>query len=282
MHLMGVAGEQREWAEHASKALALAGAALDPNQQRGPCLPLGRLLLEDAFVAAARSISGDANLNSVRAAFEGLKDRGASSHQLSLPQELDDAVTVLQSQAPLHGHDLRRAELAVALLVELAGGRDVLRRAKSRCRGVFALLAVLVAAFVTFSVLVLREPWANYEWTTSSASGGFMKTGTLGFTGSYGLLFHTNQEKDPWVIVDLLSTRSIESVLVKNRLDCCQFRGLPLVLEFAGEDRKFKVLETRKKQFQVWDVSFAPVQARYVRLRVVGSNILHLHAIQIR
>lgn len=274
--------DQRESAERASKALALAGDALDPNQRGGPCLPLGRLLLEQAFLAAARSISGDAEVSSVRSALEGLKDRRESNGQASIPRDVDDAAAVLQAEGPLEAPDLQRAELGVARLVELAGQRDVLIRAGRRLRAVFALLAVVVAAFATFSVLVLREPWANFEWSTSSASEGFTTSGKLGFPGSYGLLFHTKQEADPWVIVDLSSTRSIESVLVKNRLDCCQERGLPLLLESAGEDRKFTVLATRKERFQVWQASFAPVQARYVRLRVTGTNILHLHAIQIR
>lgn len=278
---MGMAVDQRESAERAAKALALAGDALDPNQPGGPCLPLGRLLLEDAFVAAARSVSGDVHVSSVRSALEGLKDR-ASRGQASLPRELDAAVAVLQSEAPPQVTELRRAELAVARLVELAGERDLLTLAKRRCRVVFALLAVLVAAFVAFSTVVLRRPWTKFEWSTSSASDGFATTGKLGFPGSYGLLFHTKQEANPWVLVDLSSTRTIESVLVKNRLDCCQDRGLPLLLEFAGEDRKFTLLDTRKERFQVWQASFAPVQARYVRLRVVGTNILHLHAIQIR
>lgn len=278
---MVVAVDQRELAEHASKALALAGDALDPNQQGGPCLPLGRLLLQDAFLAAARSLSGDASVDSIDAALEGLKNRPASSGQPALSSEIDDVAAVLRVEEP-QAAELRRAELAVARLVELAADRDLLTRAARRGRAVYALLAVAVAVFVTFSVWVLREPWAQYEWSASSAIQGFSTTGKLGFPGAYGLLFHTKEEADPWVIVDLGSTRTIKSVLVKNRPDCCQHRGLPLQVEYAGDDRKFMLLDTRKERFQVWQASFAPVRARYVRLRVVGKNILHLHAIQIR
>src|SRR5664280_1821949 len=60
-------------AKHAAGALALAGRTLDPNSSGGASLVLGRLLLREAFVAAARAISSDASIDSVELAATALE-----------------------------------------------------------------------------------------------------------------------------------------------------------------------------------------------------------------
>jgi hypothetical protein len=261
-------------AEHSARALALAGRALDPNAPRGPSLALGQLLLREAFVAAVRAISGDVTLASVEQAADILERRGE-------PRRTEVVAALGRAELP-DTPALLRAEMEVAYLVDEATGQTRLDRATRRACWALGLLVVAVGAALALLALALGKPWEDYAWSTSSAWSGFPQSGTLGQHGAYGLLFHTEEEDNPWVVVDLRKTRTIREVLVRNRADVDSDRGLPLVLELGGQDRQFGAVSTRTAPFDVWDVKFTARPARYVRLRAQGRTILHLREIQIR
>jgi hypothetical protein len=223
-------------------------------------------------VAAARAISGDLTLATVEQATESLgrRIRHAEVAAVLASAELPDRAA------------LSAAELEVAYLVDEATAEHRLGRVTRRACWAMGLLVVAVAAALALLTLALRKPWEQYTWSASSAWSGFPQSGTLGQHGAYGLLFHTDEEDDPWVIVDLGKTRTIKEVLVKNRADMDTDRGLPLVVELGGPDRRFATVESRTTRFDVWDVKFAPRAARYVRLRAQGRTVLHLREVRIR
>jgi len=177
---------------------------------------------------------------------------------------------------------LAEAELEVAYLVDEATAERRLVRATRRACWAMGCLVVAIAGALALLTLGLRKPWEKYAWSASSAWSGFPQSGTLGQHGAYGLLFHTEEEDNPWVVVDLGKTRTIREVLVKNRADMDTDRGLPLVLELGGQDHQFAAVESRATRFDVWDVKFAPRPARYVRLLAQGRTVLHLREVQIR
>ena len=257
---------------HSARALGLAGQALDPNDPLGPSLGLGQLLLREAFVAAARAISGDLTLATVEQATESLgrRIRHAEVAAVLASAELPDRAA------------LSAAELEVAYLVDEATAEHRLGPVTRRACWAMGLLVVAIAAALVLLTLALHQPWEKYAWSASSAWSGFPQSGTLGQHGAYGLLFHTEEEDDPWVVVDLGKTRTIKEVLVKNRSDMDTDRGLPLVLELGGQDHQFATVESRTTRFDVWDVKFAPRPARFVRLHARGRTILHLREVQIR
>ncbi len=264
-------------------ALRLAGQALDPDAPCGPSLALGQRLLGEAFVLATRTLCGDPQIDSVEAAARALARRDEPRSSERPERSRAEAVAALDPLSLPDHAALTMAELEVARLIdEATGGRRVLR-AQWRALWALTVLIIAVTSELIFANRRLHPQWEHYRWTASSALPGFALSGTLGeHDWTYDLVFHTLEEANPWVVVDLLSTRSIEDVTVVNRSDCCTERGLPLVLELAEEDGKFVEIGTRTSPFETWRVTFRSQKARYVRLRAKGRTILHFRDVQIR
>jgi hypothetical protein len=98
----------------------------------------------------------------------------------------------------------------------------------------------------------------------------------------YDLVFHTDEQQNPWVIVDLLAQRMVEKVTIVNRSDCCQERGLPLEIDLAGPDGKFFQVALRTTVFDVWEATFPRQRARFLRLQANSKTALHFRDIEIR
>jgi hypothetical protein len=264
-------------------ALELAGRALDPNRPGGPSLILGRLLLQEAFVAASRAACGDDSLTSVEAAVAALRRHDEAPGSTGDGLRRWDAAALLP-QAPVPDRAaLRQAELEIAGLLDAATGRRRFVHAKHRALWVVLGLVAATAALIIFASLSLRRPWERYAWVDSSTWGGFNGSGTLGdHDWTYDLLFHTAEEENPWVLVDLLDTRTISRITVVNRADCCQDRGLPLVIQIAGARQPFVQVGLRTSPFDVWDLTFPRQKARYVLLQANSRTTLHFRDIEIR
>jgi hypothetical protein len=69
---------------------------------------------------------------------------------------------------------------------------------------------------------------------------------------------------------------------VTNRDDCCLERAVPLVVEVSDDRKKWRTVARRADSFREWEGKFAPLKARYVRLRVDRHSILHLAKVSVR
>ena len=94
-------------------------------------------------------------------------------------------------------------------------------------------------------------------------------------------LFHTQSEANPWVQFDFGSEKKLHSIAVTNRTDCCYERAVPLVVETSTDGRGWKAQARATEQFMTWSAKLRG-RARYVRLRIAGTNYLHLSTIVIR
>ncbi len=272
----------RQPVDEGEEALELAGRALDPNRPGGSSLVLGRLLLREAFRAAARAACKDDSLPSVEAALDALRRHAEIAESPGRGHPWDVAVLLDEAAVP-DGAALRRAELEVARLLDLATGRKRIAHANRRAAWIVSALVVATAAALVLATLALRRPWERYTWVTSSAGYGYPASGTLGdHDFKYDLIFHTQEQEDPSVTIDLLAERTVEKIRVVNRFDCCQDRGLPLAIDLAGPDRGFVQVALRASKFDVWNATFPRQKARYVRLRAIGKTILHLRDVEIR
>lgn len=143
--------------------------------------------------------------------------------------------------------------------------------------------AAAVASVLLIAAVPLWRQGPRYGFVTSSASPGYDMTGTLGESAAYGVLFHTQNELDPWVEIDLGEERPVHAVEITNRYDCCQERAVPLLLELAGETRDFGEVGRIDAPFEraTLEPAGAP-SARYVRLQVRGRTMFHLAEVRVR
>lgn len=150
------------------------------------------------------------------------------------------------------------------------------------------------AAIVVFSLLAIAWPrvldrWYDRQdlargkaWTASSsdAQGGCVSPAQRCDEGET-FFFHTQREKDPWLVIDLESTQTVSSVVVRNRRDCCRDRAVPLVIEVSTDQENWTEVARNTEEFGEWKADFASVQARWVRLLVPRTSYLHLRRVRI-
>src|SRR5690606_19349381 len=91
----------------------------------------------------------------------------------------------------------------------------------------------------------------------------------------------TNEEENPWLVFDLESPKSVSAVRVDNRIDCCQDRANPLVIEVSDDEKTWKEVARRTSDFNTWKATFPTVKTRYVRLRILKKTNLNLSRVRI-
>jgi hypothetical protein len=96
------------------------------------------------------------------------------------------------------------------------------------------------------------------------------------------IFFHTLPQDNPWIDFDLGAVKTVKKIEVRNRTDCCSERVIPLIVEVSVDDQKWVEVAKRDKEFTEWSTSFPAKKARYVRLRIPRSSVLHLEDVAIR
>ncbi|MEP7122872.1 MAG: discoidin domain-containing protein [Byssovorax sp.] len=125
--------------------------------------------------------------------------------------------------------------------------------------------------------------WAmpdTHRFRASSGAWGFPAEGIVGDHGDRGLFFHTAEEEDPWVEIDLGALRDVEQVKIENRDDVGMDRCLPLVVELGDPDHHFHEVARRTEAFDRWTATFPKEKARYLRLHVPRRTLFHLKNVQ--
>jgi hypothetical protein len=149
-------------------------------------------------------------------------------------------------------------------------------------------IVVLVGAVIALVVVALeradraRNVAHGKPWTVSSRYpvGGCVSP-EQACEKDLKYFFHTGEEHDPWLEIDLGAVHSISGLDVRNRTDCCAERALPLVAEVSLDHVNFREVARQPKEFLNWKASFEPVQARWVKLHVPRRSILHLARVRV-
>ncbi len=118
-------------------------------------------------------------------------------------------------------------------------------------------------------------------WVISSTYPAGCRSPAQQCLESPNFFFHTQEQNQPWMEIDLGSPQTFTSVKIKNRQDCCAERAVPLVLEVSSDGQHWKQLARKNEVFATWHPEFPPVTARWVRLRVARKSILHLVSVDI-
>jgi hypothetical protein len=169
-------------------------------------------------------------------------------------------------------------QLAEGLMGSLGADERRLERLLTR-RWLRVAGAAALALLVAFGVARLFEPKdlaAGRPLSPSSADPA-----CPGAPVCADMLFHTKTEANPWVEIDLGAMKTVSRVEVANRLDCCQDRAFPLVIELGNAQKVFVPVARRDTDFKTWSAKFPPRSARFVRLTVQKSTAFHLSGLHI-
>jgi len=180
-------------------------------------------------------------------------------------------------------------ELASTLLAKFDERSAPLKSVRAQRTRRLVLLVLLVLGFAEVVVWVnaarqqQNELSAGKSWRLSSNYGlGGCSSPEQECPGNTGYFFHTGEnDHSPWIEFDLATLQQVSSVRVENRQDCCFERALPLAIEVSLDHKRWQEVARRDAEFSSWHASFEPVQARWLRLRVLKRSTLHLHSVRI-
>jgi hypothetical protein len=173
----------------------------------------------------------------------------------------------------------RARAFAEALVWQLDAPRRQLERVVGQRWSRVVLTGVaVIAAVLGLRALVLGPSLSvGKPFRTSSSWSGCAADPACG-----GLMFHTNNELNPWVELDLEAVHKIHRIDVTNRTDCCSERAVPLVVQVSTDRVKWTEVGRRDTTFSSWTVKFPPTAARYVKLTVPGQATFHLEEVAVR
>jgi hypothetical protein len=161
--------------------------------------------------------------------------------------------------------------------------RSALGWLRARPRQAKVFVSVGVVLLVALAAFRWLEPdlAEGKRWEASSAWGPFPRTGVMTGEAPIDGRFHTNDEQDPWVRLDLGEARRVHAIRIENRTNCCKERAIPLAIELSVDGERWKIVGYRRVLFDTFRQEFAAQQARYVRLRVDRRSLLHLRRISV-
>ena len=101
------------------------------------------------------------------------------------------------------------------------------------------------------------------------------------------LLFHTDNEVDPWWQVDLGARSQLTEIRIYNRLDCCKNRSRTLQVLLSDEGHNWKVVYSHDGSIfggadgKYLDIKLNNEIARFVRIQLREKNWFHLAEVEV-
>jgi hypothetical protein len=149
--------------------------------------------------------------------------------------------------------------------------------------------AVVFLVLLLAPGLVLYRTWQekrddlarNRPWKASSEQPHACDSPAQSCPQTPGFFFHTADEENPWLMIDLGGKYPVKRVQVVNRTDCCPERVAPLAIEVSTDKKNWKIVAQRKDSFSTWDATFPSAQARHVRIRALRRTMLHLSSVKV-
>jgi hypothetical protein len=124
--------------------------------------------------------------------------------------------------------------------------------------------------------LSLGKPWVTSSTLEQVCASPLHHCGV-----EKGYFFHTQEEASPWIEIDLQREERFSALRVFNRQDCCDDRAVPLVIEVSTDHQHWREVVRKTETFGEWKAKFAPISARWVRLRIARRSLLHLFDVRV-
>ncbi len=247
-----------------------------------PAAPVLALYREALFLLLADTMAGKKTLSMhFETAPESVLEQASQAHAdlASIGHLLAMHALVGTSHRPTPEHrDLAQmTRSAVHRLLDVTAPTRIVRQVQRR-RGRLGLAAVVLLlglAGLAAGAVRLVTPTdlaAGKSWRTSS-------TLAAGYTAK--ILFHTNEEMNPWFEIDLGTRETVKALMVKNRADSNQDRAIPLIAEVSDDQSTWHEVARRDASFSIWELKFPPRKTRFVRLRVPRVTALHLEEVKV-
>ncbi|MBM4783751.1 MAG: hypothetical protein GQE15_39280 [Archangiaceae bacterium] len=155
--------------------------------------------------------------------------------------------------------------------------RQIRRMSRAFVGVTVALSVFLFAQRVLEPVdLAAGKPWrTSSKWIDCDPS--------IGRCGPHvtRILFHTNEDDNPWFEIDLGTPTKFSSVTVVNRSDHMPEREVPLIIEVGDDRETWKEIARQDSMFSTWRAKVPGTTARFVRFRVPRRTYFHLEAVRI-
>jgi F5/8 type C domain len=179
--------------------------------------------------------------------------------------------------------------LTTALLARVhesqAGRRKLDAQRSWRVGGLALIVVVAVVGWFPLSDYLdeVRDRAVGAPWRTSSHYGsGGCTSPNQKCEGADGWFFHTaEKDRNPWIEFDLRGSKSVSTVVVENRSDCCAERAVPLIVELSDDRHHWRQVAERQEPFTTWRAHFPGSDAAFVRLRAPHAVALHLKRVHI-
>jgi hypothetical protein len=279
--------------QRARRALELADRALDPVDplRTGSSVGLALSLYREAAYWTLLSLDRTESARNLSEAFEQADPellRAAVSSEDAFVQlrqallEKDFVATAEDSEDAQRADAVLARDFVHALVdhkvePEARVGRVLLQR-WSRV----VLLSAVSVALVLGGLLAFTELGrgpdlaAGKSWQASSQFPGCNLREQVCNGTHVKVFFHTEEEDHPWVRFDLGRTTKFAHVELVNRSDIGSDRGYPIAIETSDDGEKWREVSRRELPYSKWMANFAPVQARYVRARLLKRSYFHL------
>jgi hypothetical protein len=213
-----------------------------------------------------------------------------------LPDALLRAREVLASDDPLAPDALSQEELrgvtsaaaeTVSWLSSSVEPRSPVEIRASRRSRVAAAVAFAVFVIYVLSVTVFAAKNLALGKPVSASSRLPISPPPSGLTNGdieTGFGYHTNNEQEPWIHVDLGASLPIHEVRVYNRGDGNPAAIVPIVLQISDDDDTYTDVEERTEIFtrtSPWIAKLDGKRARFVRVLKHGEGYIALDEIEV-
>jgi hypothetical protein len=256
------------------------------------------LLREAALVLAQAIVGGEgtpADLHtSRRMTLDRLTDTLARAG-LRSPVELGRQRALLVNDDPCAADalDLEQREGAaddlevstewLARTLQAPPATDARRQRALRCAAVgVVVLGVSASAWARFAkprnLALHREVQASSEGFSTRATGAVdgIRYGQLGF--------HSAEQMEPWLSIDLGREYAIARVAAYGRADCCFDQSVPLAFEVSDDGVTYRPAARREDPFSQadpWIVKPERLTTRFVRFRTLRRSFLVLSEVEV-